>query len=434
MLRYLFAGLINEEVKRDEAYRATLLATGPRPNGLHRDNAPLSLSLPATQLNGWKQNQDDNESAITPRPPNGYHYPLVTPGLTIGVATPGAAASSHGPLLQNTLPSTAEEGDALEKGKSHASNPRTSGDYFSSNPPLPPSSNGRSTEASNASEPASDVIPQSPSDPEKDAKSSSLFGKKFRMTFPKKLGRSSAETKPAVVDDKSETSEKSSEKEDKIVEDNFSGIVQKIRNDYDEQLAHNPVNSLQSGINPSLPTETPVLKPPLFTTVIIQEDRPDSGGVADLYRGTVNCVGQDADLIEKAAPMWLGDLLLRVRPPFNNVNTLCSHIPEPDTVQGYREGLVYIRAVRVLTTKHRRRRWVSPDTSFMRIRILRNYSNSRLNANRMLRAKKILAYVAERIEPMPEKLDPDALKPEEYLDLYCHDFVGYAASHPTFHR
>jgi len=41
----------------------------------------------------------------------------------------------------------------------------------------------------------------------------------------------------------------------------------------------------------------------------------------------------------------------------------------------------------------------------------------------MLRAKKILAYVAERIEPMPEKPDPDALKPEEYLELYCHDFV-----------
>jgi hypothetical protein len=49
--------------------------------------------------------------------------------------------------------------------------------------------------------------------------------------------------------------------------------------------------------------------------------------------------------------------------------------------------------------------------------------NARLNANRMLRAKKILSYVAERIEPATEKLDPDALKPEEYLDLYCHDQV-----------
>jgi WD repeat-containing protein 48 len=39
----------------------------------------------------------------------------------------------------------------------------------------------------------------------------------------------------------------------------------------------------------------------------------------------------------------------------------------------------------------------------------------------MLRARKILAYVAERIEPapMPGKEDPNALKPEEYLELYC---------------
>ena len=42
----------------------------------------------------------------------------------------------------------------------------------------------------------------------------------------------------------------------------------------------------------------------------------------------------------------------------------------------------------------------------------------------MLRAKKILAYVAERIEPQPEHPDPNALKPEEYLDLYCHDQVS----------
>lgn len=42
----------------------------------------------------------------------------------------------------------------------------------------------------------------------------------------------------------------------------------------------------------------------------------------------------------------------------------------------------------------------------------------------MLRAKKICAYVAERIEPQPAHPDPDALKPEEYLDLYCQDKVS----------
>jgi len=36
----------------------------------------------------------------------------------------------------------------------------------------------------------------------------------------------------------------------------------------------------------------------------------------------------------------------------------------------------------------------------------------------MLRARKILAYVAERIEPAPTK-DEEQLHPEEYLELYC---------------
>ena len=61
----------------------------------------------------------------------------------------------------------------------------------------------------------------------------------------------------------------------------------------------------------------------------------------------------------------------------------------------------------------------------------------------MLRAKKICAYVAERIEPQSAHADPDALKPEEYLDLYCQDKVSksfhvpgttdgfFSSSHPT---
>lgn len=49
--------------------------------------------------------------------------------------------------------------------------------------------------------------------------------------------------------------------------------------------------------------------------------------------------------------------------------------------------------------------------------------NARLNANRMLRAKKILAYVAERIETPLEQSDNNTLNPEEYLDLYCQNQV-----------
>ena len=41
----------------------------------------------------------------------------------------------------------------------------------------------------------------------------------------------------------------------------------------------------------------------------------------------------------------------------------------------------------------------------------------------MLRVKKILGYVAERIETLPNPPDPEALKPEEYLELLCYDQV-----------
>ncbi|MCJ1391819.1 hypothetical protein MMC18_004686 [Xylographa bjoerkii] len=391
VLRYLFGSLIDEEIKRDEAYRASILATAHQLNGLRRENAPHALQLPVNQLNGWQQNHDDDASVITPRPTNGFHHSVMTPGLAIGVATPAVLPPSHGTHVQKHLPSTIEEGSNLEPTKSHMSNPRTSGDYFSSAPPPPPPvAAGKGSETTNSTE--SEATPQSPTEPDKDGKSSSLFGKKFRMNFPKKLGRSSVEVKPAVVDDKSEESDKSSEKEDKIVEDNFYGIIQKVRNEYDEQLLANPGGPLATGISPSLPNETPVLKPPPFTTIIIQEDRPDSGGVADLYRGTINSVGKDADVIEKTAPMWLGDLLLR------------NQIPYKDTVKVS---------------------FILQPLQDLLPSIASTDGNSRLNANRMLRAKKILAYVAERIEPQPEHPDPDALKPEEYLDLYCHDQLIY---------
>jgi len=153
----------------------------------------------------------------------------------------------------------------------------------------------------------------------------------------KKLGRSASTNteKPVVVDEKvedgSETSE-SGEKE-KEVDDSFFGIVQRIRNEYEKALLENPEQKLESGITPSLANETPVLKPPPMTTVIIQEET--SGGSADLYRGTVATVGEDASLIEERAPMWLGDLLLRVRFSSLDVDSsYTNHLSEQNSVQG----------------------------------------------------------------------------------------------------
>jgi WD repeat-containing protein 48 len=94
--------------------------------------------------------------------------------------------------------------------------------------------------------------------------------------------------------------------------------------------------------------------------------------------------------VEKAAPMWLGEVLLRNQTPVKDVVKI-SFILEP--YQG--SGLVSIASD----------------------------GNNRLNANRMLRAKKILSYVAERIEPAPAQGE-ERMKPEEYLELWCQNQVS----------
>lgn len=319
ILRYLFANLIEEEVKRDEIYRDNLLATAENPGRLRRNNAPTVLHLPALRAQRPVDGDADDGFAITPRAINGLVHNATTPGLTIGVATPFPGGPNSTISASNTLAKTSEDGSILEKKALHAIQPRNSTekseDYFSTMPlPQSPSeiAKGPTTPGDNSL----DAATHSPVDTEREEKpkeGSSLFGKKFRMNFPKKLGRTSVDAKPLVVDEKSEGSEKSEDREEKLVQDSFFGAIQKIRHDYDEHQQVNTTQPLPLGITPSTPSETPELILPPYTSVIIQEDRPDSGGVADLYRGTVSSVGRDADFIEQTGPMWLGDLLLRVR-------------------------------------------------------------------------------------------------------------------------
>lgn len=379
VLRHIFSRLVDEMIKRDESYRKELNDNIIKKSG-QRANAPTSIQLPTSPTG---ERQDTPGSAVTPRA-NGISYPM-TPGMGIGIATPA-------PL--NHLPGVPEDGAPLGKGISQMSRTSAdkSGDYFSS----APIATEVSSKPATSSEPQDSKAPKSPTDADKDPNgkdSNNLFGKKFRkgMSFGiKKPGRSASTNteKPMVVEEKVEDGSETSEngEKEKEVDDSFFGVVQKIRNEYEKIMQENPDQQIESGITPSLPNEAPVLKHPPLTTVIIQEET--SGGSADLYRGTVATVGEDASLIEERAPMWLGEVLLRNRIP------LKEPIKVSFVLQPWQDLLPSI---------------AGPD------------GNSRLNANRMLRVKKILAYVAERIEPIPENPDPNALKPEEYLELYCYD-------------
>ena len=283
-------------IKRDEAYRKQLNETIKK--GGYRANAPISIDIPNSSVGS-----ENPDSATTPRA-NGHNVPM-TPGMGIGVATPGAL---------NHLPGVPEDGAVINKRASQTSSGEKSSDYFASTP--------AATEASKpAVTPGPEEKPPKSPDGEKEANGKDAgksFGKKFKMGMSfgsKKLGRSASTSveKPVVVEDKVEDGSETSENGDKEkeVDDSFHGIVQRIRNEYDKTLLENPDKEVETGLTPSLPNETPVLKPPPMTTVIIQEET--SGGSADLYRGTVGTVGEDASLIEERAPMWLGDLLLKVR-------------------------------------------------------------------------------------------------------------------------
>lgn len=290
-------------IKRDEVYRKELFETHIKAAAGHMKNG-LSIEMPPPNMTFWEAGSGAN----TPRA-NGGQVPI-TPGFGIRAATPGVKLGLQG---------VPENGSPLDKKTSQASrsSAEKSGDYFTNASAVGSTADNNAVPATPSA--VDEKSPNSPADPDKSAngkESGSRFGKskKFKMSFKKGLSRSASSAavaveKPAVVDEKEEGSE-SSEPVEKEYDDSFLGIVQRIRTEYDKELLENPTETLECFITPSLPNETPVLKPPPMTTVIIQEET--SGGSADLYRGTVDTVGEDASLIEQKAPLWLGDLLLRV--------------------------------------------------------------------------------------------------------------------------
>ncbi|KAK8862627.1 WD repeat-containing protein [Apiospora arundinis] len=377
VLRYLFAKLIDEEIKMDEEHRNKLNEGVKMRQAAARANPPISIQIPNSP--GWEQ----NESAVV-TPKGNDNYPM-TPSMAIAVATPGLGSHLPGVPENGAAPTSPQEKKSSQIARA------STDDYFS---------NGITSAEAPAKAPVTPAAaekepetPKSPTEAKEKDNGKGTFGKKFRMGMSfgsKKLGRSASSNieKPVVVEEKKDEENKSesSSNHEKEVDDSFFGVIQKLRNEYEKQLHETPDKLIETKITPSLPSDTPVLKLPAGTRVIIQEET--SGGSADLYRGTVETVGTDAEMIEQKAPMWLGEVLL--------TNTIPAKEP-----------------VKVSFILHP---WQDTLPS-----IATTDGNNRLNANRMLRVKKILSYVAERIDPSLEEADENALKPEEYLELYCND-------------
>lgn len=312
ILRYLFARLIDEEIKRDEAHRQKLNEIVEKRKAALRSKPPTSILIPSSNAQGWEL----SDSPVTTPRANGANWPL-TPGLGIGVATPtinmvGVSESAFAP------------GSPLDKAPPQPLNRASVEDYFTSGissadaPTKVPTTPGPAPADQTAAKEETPKSPVETKDKEKDtAKSPTTpFGKKFRMGMSfgtKKLGRSASTNieKPTVPEEKPEENKsESSSNHEKEIDDNFHGVIQKIHIDYEKKLLETPDNLIETQITPALPIDAPVLKLPSGTRVIIQEET--SGGSANLYRGNVMSVGADADIIEEKAPMWLGEVLLTV--------------------------------------------------------------------------------------------------------------------------
>lgn len=312
ILRWLFAPLVDEQIRRDTEYRATAVAKAeelaklnPVSTSAPGDDIPRSMGLPI----------HSDAPATTLRPGTDFPGSPMTPGFGINVGTPSSATylstsmQSNGffPALDGETPDAFPSSHPPHDGGPSSFSDR-SGDYFSSRPSQietekPPMSPSDATSNSG--------LPLSPAEPDKEErKKGSFFGKK--LNFPKKLGRTSTDTKPQILEEKPEESEVASVKEEKVYDANISGVIQKIRDDYEEFLSNNPGRELVTAITPSPETETPRLAIPPRTAVFIQEETGDTAVASDLYRGSAGHVGQDIERLEKAIPHWLGELLLKV--------------------------------------------------------------------------------------------------------------------------
>jgi WD repeat-containing protein 48 len=203
ILRYLFSNLIDEEIKRDETFRNSLLKA--KTNSKNRSLPPMNIQIPDAPMNGWRDAVSGPASTSTIRASNGFHYPA-TPGMAIGLATPGMPPSSAGHGSQrNPMTPAAEELSQLEKTQTQQSQAKENNDYFSKIP----TNNGTgntATSTEGSSDAGADTLPQTPSEDTPATKKKALFSKKFNMSFNmKKFGTASASAetaKPAAVDEK----------------------------------------------------------------------------------------------------------------------------------------------------------------------------------------------------------------------------------------
>ncbi|KAJ5893539.1 hypothetical protein N7495_005230 [Penicillium taxi] len=403
ILRWLFAPIVDEEVRRDIEYRENAVARAEELAKLNAsgtsapDDIPRSLGIPIFSDPFKPTLRPGMDVTGSPSTPGGWGINLGTPSSANYLSTSIQSGLSPFPTLDVATPGSQQPNN--EEVSSSFS--EKAFDYFSSRTQLDNEKALMSPSDVNSNGVQSPVEP----DTQERKRTGSIFGKKFKLDI-KKLGRTSTDAKPQIQEEKVEESEVSSVKE-KVYEPNVIGVIDRIHDEYDEFLTANPNQELRTAITPSLESETPRLEIPSRVAVFIQEETGDTAVASDLYQGSVGSIGQDSELIKQSIPHWLGEMLLRNQIPFKEQVKIAFILKPLDD------------ALPPIAKPEPAPLYGAPPPP-----LANNNNNSRLNANRMLRTKKILAYVAERIDPPnPDEPEADVMPAEEYLELYCQNII-----------
>ncbi|KAK9451855.1 uncharacterized protein V1518DRAFT_436369 [Limtongia smithiae] len=362
ILRNLFSNLISAELGRDDAYRNKKRKTIDR-QASFRHNAPGHLSfaqLPMTPLAG------DHRLG------NGTTMQLPTPGLAIGLATPAPTYNPANPPHNGELTSPMNGPGVTDYFSSALSSTTTNTTLTSAAPEMPPQQDLSDSEGGN------DAL----------STSNSLMGRLRSFGKGRLVRTASSDIKADGKSDgasSSETPALSTVEEGKAepsYDDTLRGVIDKVRSEYDTSNAF-----ISSGYAVSPANETPILNIPRDTAIIISEQRADAGGLVDVYRGTVSSCGtnEDVETLESVAPGWLAEFLL------------LNKIPQKDLVKVSFVLQPFDDALPVMPN-----------------------GNARLNAYRMLRVRKILSYVEEKLDSSVKR---GSTKPEEWLELVCQNQV-----------
>ncbi len=317
VLRYLFAGLLDAEISQDAKTRETLLSEYPPiEEPVAEGRRDLRITVPETSFG-------EAPGVTTPKgQSDGIRLPN-TPGMSIAYMSPSAASNAM--VSPRSEPLTTHEEEAAPTSAGPVSPGKTLGhDYFTQGASTSDSPTKQGSQS--AQNAVNGTASSSTEATDSTTAQSGKFMGKLKSFGTRKLSRTSSDLKqsaPAVPSPRKEAKdvamEQNAEKDGQSeggqladpfeIDDTFESVLRKIHNQY-LTAAQTRSGRIDTLLSPLTSKDTPVLKIPGSTVVIISEDRPASGGLIDVYRGTISRMSKDAQEIEKVAPSWLGELLL----------------------------------------------------------------------------------------------------------------------------